>query len=242
MLRGWTGAGTSPPDPNRSLKEGDWFVQNGANSGVGRAAIQLGRAWGLRSVNVIRTRPGDSEEDASRNTQALKDELHALGADVVVTEEEAAEKGFGAKLASEHIKPSSGSDSPGVRLALNCVGGRSALSLAKLLTSTDPPTSHVTYGAMAKQPLSVPAGLLIFWDTNFTGFWVSAWAGSRPGEKMKAVKEVLGLMKAGKFKQPRFDAVEWGWMTDEQTLKKAVSGALEGFRGAGKGVFVFGET
>ncbi|TVY35076.1 Enoyl-[acyl-carrier-protein] reductase, mitochondrial [Lachnellula subtilissima] len=33
---------------------GDWFIQNGANSGVGRAAIQFGRLWGVKSLNVIR--------------------------------------------------------------------------------------------------------------------------------------------------------------------------------------------
>lgn len=32
---------------------------------------------------------------------------------------------------------------------------------------------HVTYGAMGMQPVSVPAGLLIFKDIRFVGFWLS---------------------------------------------------------------------
>merc|ERR1712227_1012714 len=32
-----------------SLQPGDWFMQNGANSGVGRAAIQLGKLLGYKS-------------------------------------------------------------------------------------------------------------------------------------------------------------------------------------------------
>jgi mitochondrial enoyl-[acyl-carrier protein] reductase / trans-2-enoyl-CoA reductase len=38
------------------LKEGDWVVQNGANSGVGQNVIQLARIRGFKTVNVIRDR------------------------------------------------------------------------------------------------------------------------------------------------------------------------------------------
>ena len=39
------------------LKPGDFWIQNGANSGAGEAAIQLGREWGLKSINIIRDKP-----------------------------------------------------------------------------------------------------------------------------------------------------------------------------------------
>ena len=61
---------------------GAWFIQNGANSAVGRAAIQFGNLWGLRSINVVRERATPKE------TEALKEELKGLGATVVVTEAE----------------------------------------------------------------------------------------------------------------------------------------------------------
>ncbi|KAL9015601.1 MAG: hypothetical protein Q9180_008854, partial [Flavoplaca navasiana] len=71
-----------------TLKEGDWFIQNGANSGVGRAAIQLGKMWGLKSICVVREREGAEGE-------ALRKEMQELGATVVVNDEEIMEKGFG---------------------------------------------------------------------------------------------------------------------------------------------------
>ena len=52
------------------LKEGEWFIQNGANSGVGRAAIQLGKLWGYKSINVVRKRDSGMEE--------LKEDLQGM--------------------------------------------------------------------------------------------------------------------------------------------------------------------
>lgn len=224
MLKGWIGGGSS----GRRVGEGDWFVQNGANSGVGRAAIQLGKAWGLKSLNVIRARPGGDEE-----TNALKEELKSLGATAVVTEEEAQEKGFG-----ERVKEWTNGGREHIGLALNCVGGRSALSLAKLLSRQG---WHVTYGAMAKQPLTLPAGMLIFNDLRFAGFWVSEWSKQEPAEKEKAVKAVLRMTREGSFNDMPVQEIKWDWETKEDVLKEAIQGTLEGYRG-GKGVFVFSKT
>ena len=90
------------------------MLQNAANSGVGMAVIEIARAWGLRTINVVRDRPG---------IVALKSELRALGADIVLTEEEFA--AGGRKLIA-------GLDRP-LRLALNGVGGKSSLRLAASL-------------------------------------------------------------------------------------------------------------
>jgi mitochondrial enoyl-[acyl-carrier protein] reductase / trans-2-enoyl-CoA reductase len=44
------------------LKEGDWLVQNGANSGVGQNVIQLAKIRGIKTVNIIRDRyPNQSQ-------------------------------------------------------------------------------------------------------------------------------------------------------------------------------------
>lgn len=225
MLKGFVGGGDQS---GKEVKEGEWFIQNGANSGVGRAAIQLGKEWGLKSINVVRSRPGGEEE-----TKKLKDELVSLGADVVVTEEEAGEKGW-----TDFVKEKTNGGREKVALAMNCVGGRSALNLSKVLSSQ---AWLLTYGAMAKQPLTIPAGMLIFKDLRFAGFWVSRWSDVCPSEKLVAVKEVLRLTREGKFKDTPFAEVRWDHNTKEEVLKDAVQGTLEGFRG-GKGVFVFGET
>ena len=205
-------------------ERGDWFVQNGANSGVGRAAIQLGRLWGYKSINVVRDRPGVEE---------LKRELGELGATVVVTEEELMAKGFG-----ERVKEWTDGARERVRLGLNCVGGKPASAMAKVLS----PEAHmVTYGAMSKQPLQLPAGLLIFKNLVFDGFWVSKWSDANPEEKKRTVEEVLQLTREGKFKDMPVQEVPWNLETKKEEVVEAVQGTLEGFR-KGKGVFVFGDT
>jgi trans-2-enoyl-CoA reductase len=131
-----------------TLRPGDWLVQNAANSGVGRSVIQIAKALGLRTVNIVR-RPG------------LEAELRAAGADVVLEE--------GNGLAQRIAAAVEGAP---LWLGLNAVGGASALALAKVLA---PSGTLVTYGAMAKQPLTIPNGLLIFKDLILRGFWISQW-------------------------------------------------------------------
>lgn len=208
---------------------GAWFIQNGANSGVGRAAIQLGRLWGLRSINVIREREGDPDA-----TDRLRQELLDLGATVVVTEAEFMDRSFTARLKEEFTRM--GKDP--VMLGLNCVGGKSATAMAKCLNDSG---TLVTYGAMSKQPVMLPTGLLIFKDLRFKGFWLSRWAnGDRQGKK-QTVDEILGLVRDGKFRDAPVQDVKWDWETEDKVLREAVQGTLGGFR-VGKGVFVFGDT
>lgn len=208
---------------------GAWFIQNGANSGVGRAAIQLGRLWGLRSINVIREREGDAEA-----TENLKKELYDLGATVVVTEAEFMDRSFTQRLKEEYTR---GGKDP-LMLGLNCVGGKSATAMAKCLSESG---TLVTYGAMSKQPVMLPTGLLIFKDLRFHGFWLSRWANADRKAKKQTVEEILGLIRDGKFKDAPVQEVKWDWETEDKVLKEAVQGTLGGFR-AGKGVFMFGDT
>lgn len=148
-----------------SLKPGDWVIQNAANSGVGRAVIQICKAKGWKTLNIVR-RP------------ELGDELRALGADEVLVEE---------------------SPFPDVRpvLALNAVGGESALRIANALAKSG---THVTYGAMGRQPVRIPNGLLIFKNIAFRGFWVSGWYATASAEDRAAMfAEIFPLLAAGKL-------------------------------------------
>ncbi|KAI9802264.1 MAG: hypothetical protein M1825_002985 [Sarcosagium campestre] len=208
------------------LSPGSWVLQNGANSGVGRAVIQLAKLWGLRTLNVVRDRP---------ELDSLKAELETLGATAVVTEDELLSSDFGTRFKRDII-----GDAPPPSLALNCVGGRPALALAKLLDG--PRAQHVTYGAMAKQPVTVPPSLLIFRNISFTGFWVSAWSAAEPEDKQKTVNELLDLMRAGRLRDPPTVPVPWRELSvDEAALKNAVQGTLSGFR-KGKGIFIFEDS
>lgn len=207
---------------------GAWFIQNGANSGVGRAAIQLGRLWGLRSINVVRERATAGE------TAALRRELEELGATVVVTEREFLDRSFGQRLRDEWTR---GGREP-VLLGLNCVGGQSAAAMVRALS---PRGCLVTYGGMSRQSFPFPTGPQIFKRLRFEGFWLSEWARENPDEKRRTVDEILALMREGKFREAPVQEVRWDWDTDEKVLKDAVQGTLSGFR-SGKGLFVFGDT
>jgi trans-2-enoyl-CoA reductase len=131
-----------------SLKPGDWVLQNAANSGVGRAVIQIARSLGLRTVNIVRR-------------EELIDELKNDGGDVVICE------GDDTPL---HVSRLTGGDP--ILLGLNAVGGESALHIANALARGG---TVVTYGAMGRLPLRIPNGLLIFKDIRWRGFWVTNW-------------------------------------------------------------------
>ncbi|OLY83461.1 putative trans-2-enoyl-CoA reductase, mitochondrial [Smittium mucronatum] len=138
------------------LNPGDYVIQNGANSGVGQVLIQLARNWGFKTINVIRDRP-DFEQ--------VKKELESLGADLVLSESELSNKETVQKV-KQHIGTSQ------IKLGVNCVCGKSAVQMARYLSENG---YFVTYGAMAKQPMAIPAALFIFKNITFKGYWVSKW-------------------------------------------------------------------
>lgn len=204
-----------------TLEKGDWFIQNGANSGVGRSAIQLGRLWGLKSINVIRDRA---------NADELKDELKALGADIVVTESELADRNH-----MSEIKKLAGKK--GVRVGLNCVGGNATTDLIRQLGQG----GHlVTYGGMSRKPITVPTSLFIFKDIHLHGFWVSAWSDKNPQEKQAMVDEIFGYITSGEFKDTPVQETNWTPTTKVEVLKEAIARSGQAFGGK-KQVFVFKE-
>ena len=130
--------------------KGGWIIQNGANSGVGRAVIQLCKAQGIRTVNIIRDREGAEE---------VKAELLSVGGDAVFT---SSQRGEIDEFCRENTP----------RLALNMVGGRDTIQLLKCLGEQ---SSLVTYGAMSNSPMSVPFGLQVFKDITLHSYWMTRW-------------------------------------------------------------------
>lgn len=187
-----------------ALEPGAWVLQNAANSGVGQSVIQLARSRGLRTINFVR-RP------------ELFEPLRKAGGDLVLLDE---------GDPAEQIREATGGAA--LRLALNAVGGDSALRLAQLLS---PGGTVVTYGAMGRKPLKIPNGLLIFQDTIWRGFWVSHWYRSTTIEQHAAMfAELFALARRGAL----HTAVERIYPLEEASA--ALAHAAQGQR-AGKILF-----
>lgn len=155
---------------------GEWIVQNAGNSAVGRCVIQLARALGIRTVSFVRR-------------AELIPELAALGGDVVLLDDDA-----GLAAAKEALGGATAA------LAFNAVGGDSALRLMNLLREGG---THITFGAMAKRPLTVPNGLLIFRDLQLRGLWVTRWIEQAPESEVRGVyADLAARVAAGGLHQP----------------------------------------
>ena len=155
-------------------------IQNAANSNVGRMVIQMAKLKGLETVNIIRDRP---------DLGTLKNELSKLGANYIFTEDEFAKKETIDLI--KDLKPS---------LALNAVGGTSATNISKVLHKNG---QMVTYGAMSRKPVSLPASLLIFKNLSFKGFWMTQWTKNHShDEKRSMVKEIEEMVLQGKLTFP----------------------------------------
>jgi mitochondrial enoyl-[acyl-carrier protein] reductase / trans-2-enoyl-CoA reductase len=156
------------------LKEGDWLIQNAANSAAGRDVIHIAHELGYKTVNVVRR-------------AELIDELRAEGGDVALVD--------GDNL-RDQVKNATGGAS--IRLGLNSVGGDSALRLANCLA---PGGTLVSFGAMSLQPLKIPTGLLIFKDLRFRGIWINKWYDTAtPSERMKTFRPLFDMAKRGLLK------------------------------------------
>ncbi|MCI0571369.1 MAG: zinc-dependent alcohol dehydrogenase family protein [Myxococcaceae bacterium] len=158
------------------LQKGDWVLQNGANSGVGRALITLARRKGLRTLNVVRR-------------EELVPELLHLGADVVLVDDE-----------DLPMRVRQATASGAVRLGVDCVGGGAAMRLADALSEGG---TLVSYGAMSgKGPMLTPQAL-IFRDITVRGFWLTRWfATAASPEKRELYAGLATLIADGTLHSP----------------------------------------
>ncbi|PBK99314.1 NAD-binding protein [Armillaria gallica] len=171
------------------LKPGDWVIQNGANSAVGQAAIQIAAAQGLKTINFVRNRD---------NIADLVQRLEALGANQVFTYDDLKDREFRKKIAAL-------TGNAEIRLGLNCVGGPETTQMVKLLGNN----AHlVSYGAMSKQPLSFPTSLFIFKNLTAHGFWQHGWYQQRSrADREDLMRKLVNLTSQGKLKEPEHKVV-----------------------------------
>jgi NADPH:quinone reductase-like Zn-dependent oxidoreductase len=82
-----------------------------------------------------------------------------------------------------------------IRLALNCVGGETTKQMLKLLGSS----AHlVSYGAMSKQPVSIPTSYFIFKNLVAHGFWQHKWYDDHSREdRVKLLEKLTDIITSG---------------------------------------------
>jgi len=162
-----------------SLKPGDVIMQNGANSMVGLAVIQMAREMGVKTVNIIRSDRPDAE-----NTLRL---LANYGGDVNVPDSYVGTPAFKEIL----------SDIAPCKLAFNCVGGNSVLDMARSLPKG---ATIVTYGGMSKKAVELPGDILTSKALNLEGFWMSEWNNNATSEARTAMlADIATMIKSDKL-------------------------------------------
>ncbi|OCT80166.1 enoyl-[acyl-carrier-protein] reductase, mitochondrial [Xenopus laevis] len=165
------------------LNPGETVIQNGANSAVGQAVIQICSSMGINTINVIRDRS---------NVNTLIEKLKSLGATYVITEETLQKREM-ADIFKVVERP---------KLALNCVGGRSA---GDLFTHLRDGSTMVTYGGMSLKPTPVPAKAVIFRNIKLCGFWMTQWKKDHVHDvaKMKGMLlELIEMVRKGSLLEP----------------------------------------
>lgn len=144
-----------------ALGPNDWLLQTAANSTVGRAAIQIARLHGIRTINVVRSRS---------QVAPLED----LGADAVIVS------------ADEDIigRARSRTGDQGVTGAIDAVGGETASAALKALAEGG---TLVVYGLLSGEPGRFDNGEMIFRRLNICGFWLRHWFLATPPEERERV-------------------------------------------------------
>ncbi|MDR7134752.1 NADPH:quinone reductase-like Zn-dependent oxidoreductase [Lysobacter niastensis] len=156
------------------LQPGEWVVQNAANSAVGGYLVQLAKARGLRTVNVVRR-------------ESARAPVEALGGDVVLLD--------GDDLAARVREATGGAR---IALAVDAVGGMATEHLAQALT---PGGTVVNYGAMGGEACALSPASLIFRDIRLRGFWLARWFREANAEaRGRLFAELVSLIASGRLR------------------------------------------
>jgi NADPH:quinone reductase-like Zn-dependent oxidoreductase len=130
------------------LGAGDYLVQNGAASAVGRLVIRLARARGIRTVNIVR-RAGQVAE------------LEKIGAHAVLVGDE--------DLRKRVAEVTGGAP---VALGLDAIAGAASERLSASLSDG---ATLVTYGLLGADVIHAPAARIVFGGLHLKGFSRLGW-------------------------------------------------------------------
>lgn len=151
---------------------GEWLLQSAAGSELGKMVIRLGSKFGFRTINVVRRR------------KQIED-LKKLGADVVLVE--------GDGPIDEQVRKAI--NAPGVKFALDPVGGRTGTQLVESLAAGG---RCLLFGLLSGEPVSVDPRFMITGSKCVEGFWLADWVRQQSIPKMlRLFRTVRGLMAEG---------------------------------------------
>ena len=151
------------------LAPGDWILQTAANSGVGHCLIQLAKAEGLKTVNIVRR-------------EGLADELVALGADVVLLD--------GPDLAQRIAAATAGAR---IRLAIDAVGGSQIVRFGDALADE---AVVLNYGRLSGENPQLSGHQCVFKRLMLTGFWLVPWLQKLSRQEVAALYDGLARRMA----------------------------------------------
>ncbi|CEP61251.1 enoyl-[acyl-carrier-protein] reductase LALA0_S02e10132g [Lachancea lanzarotensis] len=178
-------------DPNGN----DWLVQNAGTSWVSRLVTQMAKLQNIKTLSIIRDR--DNFEEVAHELESR------FGATKVISESQNNDREFSQNELPKILGPDAH-----VKLGLNSVGGKSSTQLARKL---DVNATMLTYGGMAKQPITLPPSLHIFKGLKSLGFWVTKNSIEDPENKRETVETVARLYAEGKLISPEEKVTKLEW-------------------------------
>jgi NADPH:quinone reductase-like Zn-dependent oxidoreductase len=158
------------------LKPGDWIIQNGATSSVGRTVIVLAKAMGIKTVNVVRRAESIAE-------------IKALGGDVVLVDGPDLPK----QVATETAKAK-------ISLAFDMVGDEATLRLLQSIAFNG---SVILYSALSRKPFVGSSPQMIFNQQSIRGFWLVNWfKAAKPEAIIGGYEQLASLIASGVISAP----------------------------------------
>jgi len=159
------------------LRPGDTVILNGANGSIGQVVIQLCHLLKLRSVAVVRD---------LGNMERLSPWLKTLGASEVLVDTGSLKKEL--EKNKYFAKP---------KLALDCIGGQSAVRLADTL---DDSGQLVIYGCMSGKAPSWPWNQWVFKQMQVNGFNLRRWMKDNKKKIPPMMEAIAKLVNADKLR------------------------------------------
>jgi NADPH:quinone reductase-like Zn-dependent oxidoreductase len=179
---------------------GEWLLQTAASSQVAKNVIEISKAEGVRTINLVRGRHH-------------VEELKRLGADeVLVTQEDGWQ---------DRVKCLTDG---GVKHALDAVAGALGAEVATLLADDG---RMLIYGLLGGTRLPELDGRsLLFKQSGIRGFWMQKWARSNESKLMRFLQESMRLTAARRltFDSKTYD-LETQW---RDAIAHSVKGGRKG--------------